>query len=66
MTDLGLCCGKLDEANALELARLAVCGQANSGDRTALSKCFCELLAHFLLAQVFVKALHEYGGAIAV
>lgn len=66
MAYLGLCCSKLDEADALELARLAVCGQAHRGDCTALSERLRELLAHFLLAQVFVKALHKYSGAIAV
>lgn len=65
-TDLGLCGGELNEADALELARLTVSGQADSVDSTAVSKGCCELLAHCILAQVLVKALHKDGGAIAV
>ena len=67
MTDyLGFSSCKLNEANALELSRLTVCGQAHGADSTALSKGLCQLLANGFFAKVLVKALDKDGCAVAV
>lgn len=63
---LGINAAKLNEANALELARLTVCGQAHSANSTAVSKGLCQLLTDLILTQVLVEALDKDGGALGV
>lgn len=59
---LGGC--KLDEAEALELARVVVFRETDVHDFAALAEGFLEGAAHRTLALAAVKALHEDGGAV--
>ncbi len=57
--------GELDEAEALELAGLAIRRQAHVGDLPGVAEQRRERLAHRLLALAAVEALHEHVVVIA-
>ena len=58
---LGFVGAKFDEANALELARLPVCGQPDLCHLSTPPKGLCQGTAHILLSKTPVKTLDKNG-----
>lgn len=61
MAHLGVSGVKLDEADALELSRLAVSRQPHIDDGAGLAECRHELRAHFVLACGQVQEMSEHA-----